>query len=165
MYKNIDAARTLGVSNAIISKRVKRKGLKREVFEQLMRGKFTPTRPNDFFITRIAEINRDLNKKEGVNIRNPYLEAISDLNNIIRENRNISLSDGEVRFFENAQPVEIAPTITSQQSNINPIVNSPISGASANPAVLGSSGTNQNLTKDFRQLSSLEKDQILFNKA
>jgi len=165
MYKNIDAARTLGVSNAIISKRVKRKGLKREVFEQLMRGKFTPTRPNDFFITRIAEINRDLNKKEGVNIRNPYLEAISDLNNIIRENRNISLSDGEVRFFEDAQPVEIAPTITSQQSNINPIVNSPISGASANPAVLGSSGTNQNLTKDFRQLSSLEKDQILFNKA
>ena len=61
--------------------------------------------------------------------------------------------------------MEIAPTITSQQSNINPIVNSPISGASANPAVLGSSGTNQNLTKDFRQLSSLEKDQILFNKA
>jgi len=143
MYKNIDAARTLGVSNAKITNKVKRKGLKKEVFEDLMRGKFTPSRPNDFFITRIAEINRDLNKKEGVNLRNPYLEAISDLNNIVKDNRNTSLSDGEVKFFEDAQPIETAP-ISSIQSNINPIINSQITDA---PPVLAASGTNQNLTR------------------
>ena len=165
MYKNIDAARTLGISNAAITKKVKRKGLKKEVFEELMRGKFTPSRPNNFFITRIAEINRDLNKKEGVNLRNPYLEALSDLNNIIRDNRNTSLSDGEVKFFEDIQPIETAPATTSQQSNVNPIVNSPISGAGVNPVVLGPSGTNTALTKPFNQLSSIEKEQILFNRA
>ena len=143
MYKNIDAARTLGISNATITKKVKRKGLKKEVFEELMRGKFTPSRPNNFFITRIAEINRDLNKKEGVNLRNPYLEALSDLNNIIRDNRNTSLSDGEVKFFEDAQPVETTP-ISALQSNTNPIVNSQITDA---PPVLAASGQNQNLTK------------------
>ena len=100
MYKNIKAARTLGVSNYILEKKIKRKGLKKDVFNQLMRGIFSPTRPSEFFITRTSEINRDLNKKEGVNIRNPYFEAISDINRIISENRNVSLSDGEVKFYE-----------------------------------------------------------------
>ena len=161
MYKNIEAARTLGISNAKIANKVKRKGLKKEVFEQLMRGKYTPTRPNDFFITRIAEINRDLNKKEDINLRNPYLEAISDLNDIIRDNRNVSLSDGEIKFFEDIEPVEVAP-ISALQSNTNPIVNSQITGTTP---VLAASGTNQALSKPYNQLSSIEKEQILFNRA
>jgi hypothetical protein len=161
MYKNIEAARTLGVSNAKITNKVKRKGLKKEVFEQLMRGKYTPTRPNDFFITRIAEINRDLNKKEDINLRNPYLEAISDLNNIIRDNRNVSLSDGEIKFFEDIEPVEVAP-ISALQSNTNPVVRSNIEPSNVQ---LAASGMNQALTKPFNQLSSIEKEQILFNRA
>ena len=126
-----------------------------------MRGKYTPTRPNDFFITRIAEINRDLNKKEDINLRNPYLEAISDLNDIIRDNRNVSLSDGEIKFFEDIEPVEVAP-ISALQSNTNPIVNSQITGTTP---VLAASGTNQALSKPYNQLSSIEKEQILFNRA
>jgi len=100
MYKNVDAARTLGVSNPILEKKIKRRGLKEDVFNELMRGIFTPTRPSEFFIRRLSEINRDLNQKEGVNIRNPYFDAISDINKIVSENRNISLSDGEVKFYE-----------------------------------------------------------------
>jgi len=161
MYKNIDAARKLGLSNAKIANKVKRKGLKKEVFEDLMRGKYTPSRPNDFFIKRIAEINRDLNKKEGVNLRNPYLEAMSDLNNIIRDNRNVSLSDGEIKFFEDVEPVEVTP-ISALQSNTNPVVNSKIEPSSPQ---LAASGMNQALTKPFDQLSSIEKEQILFNRA
>ena len=65
------------------------------------------------------------------------------LNNIVKDNRNTSLSDGEVKFFEDAQPIETAP-ISSIQSNINPVINSQITNA---PPVLAASGTNQNLTR------------------
>ena len=125
MYKNIDAARTLGISNAKITNKVKRKGLKKEVFEQLMRGKYTPSRPNDFFIKRIAEINRDLNKKEGINLRNPYLEAMSDINKLIRDNRNTSLSDGEVKFYEEPKTpiIQETPQIFQKPLPATPLVN------------------------------------------
>ena len=125
MYKNIDAARTLGISNAKITNKVKRKGLKKEVFEQLMRGKYTPSRPNDFFIKRIAEINRDLNKKEGINLRNPYLEAMSDINKLIRDNRNTSLSDGEIKFYEEPKTpiIQETPQIFQKPLPATPFVN------------------------------------------
>ena len=35
MYKNINAAKTLGVSNATLVKKVKRRGVKKDVFNQL----------------------------------------------------------------------------------------------------------------------------------
>ena len=52
-----------------------------------MRGIFSPTRPSEFFITRTSEINRDLNKKEGVSIDNPYFLARPTIRNIINKNR------------------------------------------------------------------------------
>jgi len=155
MYKNIDAARKLGLSNAKIANKVKRKGLKKEVFEDLMRGKFTPSRPNDFFITRIAEINRDLNKKEGVNLRNPYLEAISDLNNIVKDNRNTSLSDGEVRFFEDIQlpVVDQEPRITTPN----------LSASSVSPNIISAQGQNvsSTLPANFASLPTAERSKII----
>jgi len=105
MYKNIDAARTLGVSNIVIERKVKRKGLRKDIFEDLMRGKYTPNKPSEFFVNRISEINNDLNTKEGVSVPNPYFQAFSGINKIISENRNIDLIDGEVNFFEEEKPV------------------------------------------------------------
>ena len=46
-------------------------------------------------------------------------------------------------------------------SNTNPIVNSQITGTTP---VLAASGQNQALTKPFSQLSSIEKEQLLFNR-
>ena len=121
MYKNIDAARTLGVSNSVINRKVKRRGVRKDVFDQLMRGKFTPTRPSDFFIKRLAEINRDLNKKEGVQIRNPYLEALPELNKIVLDNRNTSLLDDEIKFYEDLEP----PVIQQESRITTPNLNVP----------------------------------------
>ena len=165
MAKDIEAMRKLGMPDYKIRKELdKRRGLSKKIISDLMLGVYTPKRPSDFFITRTGEINRDLNRKEGVSIPNPYIKALPSLNGIINKNRRIDLIDGDLSMsdlmFEKSKPQTI-----DQQSNTNSVIKSIISGASANPAVLGSSGTNQNLTKDFRQLSSLEKDQILFNKA
>jgi hypothetical protein len=155
MYKNIDAARTLGVSNAVLNRKIKRKGIKKEVFDQLMRGKFTPTRPSDFFINRLGEITRDLNKLEGIQVRNPYFEAIKDINKIVSENRNTSLSDGEVKFFEDAeQPViEQGPRITTP----------PLNTSSVSPNIVNASGqnTSSTLPQNFANLPTAERAKII----
>ena len=151
MYKNIDAARTLGVSNSVINRKVKRRGVRKDVFDQLMRGKFTPTRPSNFFIKRLSEINRDLNQKEGVQVPNPYLEALPELNKILLDNRNTSLLDDEIKFYEDLEP----PVIQQESRITTPPVNTvPIS-----PQVV--TATNQNvglsLPSNFANLSTAEK--------
>jgi len=100
MYKNIDAARTLGVSNSKIRNRIKRKGLSAEVTSDLMLGVYTPKKPSDFFKKRIGEINRDLNQKEGVDTVNPYITSIPDINQIINNNRRLNLLEEAPAFFE-----------------------------------------------------------------
>ena len=155
MYKNIDAARTLGVSNGVITRKVKRKGLKKDVFNQLMRGQFTPTRPSDFFVTRMAEINRELNKLEGTRLRSPYLEAIQDINKLIRENRNVSLSDGQVSFYEDG----IKPPVIEQEPRITtPNLTSP---ASVNPAVVQSQNVSSTLPANFASLPTAQRAKII----
>ena len=47
-----------------------------------MLGVYTPKRPSEFFITRMGEINRDLNQKEGRSVPNPFYSALSSLNNL-----------------------------------------------------------------------------------
>ena len=106
MYKNIEAARTLGVSENIIRKKVKRKGLKKEVFKDLMNGVFTPVRPNAFVIKRTSEINRDLNEKEKVDLPNPYIESLPEIIDLINNNRRKSLLDEDIDFAEPPKPVE-----------------------------------------------------------
>ena len=155
MYKNIDAARTLGVSNGVITRKVKRKGLSKDVFNQLMMGKFTPTRPSDFFIGRMAEINRELNKLEGTNLRSPYLEAIQDINKLIRDNRNVSLYDGEVSFYGDIEPpvIEQEPRITTPN----------LSASSISPNIISAQGQNvsSTLPVNFASLPTAERSKII----
>ena len=108
-----------------------------------MLGVYTPKRPSDFFTTRMGEINRDLNKKEGTSIPNPYIQALPTLNGIINKNRRIDLIDGDLSMsdlmFERTSPQTLSP-----MSNTNSVINSQIT--SAEP-VLAASGQNQALTK------------------
>ena len=106
MYQNIEAARELGVPENVLRKKIKRKGLSKGVLDGLFRGVYTPKRPSDFFITRLNEITRDLNEKEGVDLPNPYFEALSTLNDIINKNRNLNLLTDELKIFE--QPIDMA---------------------------------------------------------
>jgi hypothetical protein len=77
-----------------------RKGLSKDVVSDLMLGVYTPKRPSEFFITRMGEINRDLNQKEGRNVPNPFYLALSSLNNIMNKNRRIDLLDGSLSMAD-----------------------------------------------------------------
>ena len=144
MAKDIEAMRKLGMPDFKIRKELdKRRGLSKTIISDLMLGVYTPKRPSDFFITRTGEINRDLNKKEGVSVPNPYIEALPTLNGIINKNRRIDLIDGDLSMsdlmFERTSPQTL-----SSMSNTNSVINSQITEA---PPVLAASGTNQNLTR------------------
>jgi len=116
-----------------------------------MRGKFTPTRPSDFFIKRLGEITRDLNKLEGTQVRNPYFEAIKDINKIVADNRNTSLSDGEVKFFEdvNLPVIQQEPRITTP----------PLNTVNINPNIINTQTQNASLSlpANFASLSTADK--------
>ena len=100
MYKNVDAARKLGVPEYEIRKKVKRKGLSRGVFNDLMLGVYTPKTPSDFFVKKLSEINRDLNEKEGLDLPNPYFTAFPELLKIINQNRRLDLLTDELKIKE-----------------------------------------------------------------
>ena len=119
-----------------------------------MQGKFTPTRPSDFFIKRLAEINRDLNKLEGTQVRSPYFEALPEINKIILDNRNLSLKDDNVKFFESVEPV--AQQETSVQ--IPPVVTAPI-----NPNVVNqtSNQIGSTLPPNFDSLPVAQRAKII----
>ena len=161
MAKDINAMKKLGMPDYKIRKELeKRKGLSKTIISDLMLGVYTPKRPSDFFTTRMGEINRDLNKKEGTSIPNPYIQALPTLNGIINKNRRIDLIDGDLSMsdlmFESSTPQTLSP-----MSNTNSVINSQITGTTP---VLAASGQNQVLTKPFSQLSSIEKEQLLFNR-
>ena len=211
MYQNITAARELGVPEYVIRKRIKRKGINKEIFNELTRGVYTPKRPNKFFIDRIGEITRDLNSKEATDIPNPYFEALPTINDIIANNRNTNVLTNQLNFnlvesfseggrvgMQQGGPIteedvviqiwlaepeavkrihkydynnyyqsgEWVSKIRNEeiptQSNTNPVVRSNIEPSNVQ---LAASGMNQALTKPFNQLSSIEKEQILFNRA
>jgi hypothetical protein len=149
MYKNIEAARTLGVSENTIRTKVKRKGLKKEVFKDLMNGVFTPIRPNAFVIKRTSQINRDLNEKEKVDIPNPYIETLPQINELINNNRRKSLLDENIDFIETPESTEaiinepVMPQASLTTAPINPsLINtkpadiSPQSGLTENEEAL-----------------------------
>ena len=119
MAKDIDAMRDLGMPDFKIRKELKkRKGISKQVVSDLMLGVYTPKRPSDFFIERTGEINRDLNRREGNNVPNPYIKALPTLNRIINRNRrkdllgeNLNMSDF---VFSNVQQ----PRITTPNLNV-----------------------------------------------
>ena len=86
MYKDIEAARALGMSNNQIKAKVRRRGVSQKVFKDLMRGQYNPRRVSDFFINRITQINNNLNAETGEDVPNPYIEARPFLNEIRRQN-------------------------------------------------------------------------------
>ena len=139
-----------------------RKGLGKEVVNSVLFGEYTPKRPSDFFVTRMNEINNDLNEKEGVNIDNPYYKALPSINNIIDKNFKINLLDDDISFSQLGFELPKSPSIISKVFNNDGAVRSNIEPSSPQ---LAASGMNQALTKPFDQLSSIEKEQILFNRA
>ena len=127
MYQNIEAARTLGVSESVIRKKVRRKGLKKKVLKELYQGVFTPERPGDFTIRTIGKNNRELNEKEGTDIPNPFYEAIPSITSFINSNRRISLEENSLNLIDFEQPImQQEPRITTPNLNVPPgtIVNS-----------------------------------------
>ena len=162
MYSNIQAAKTLGVPEYKIRQKVKRRGINKKTLSELYSGVFTPERPGDFTIKQIGKNNRDLNEKEGVDIPNPFYEVIPSITDFINSNRRISLEGDNLNLMDFEQESEIGITpISALQSNTNSVVRTNIT--SAEP-VLAASGQNQALTKPFSQLSSIEKEQLLFNR-
>ena len=98
MYKNIEAARTLGVSENIIRDKIKRKGLSKNVFNQLMQGKFTPSRPNKFFIERNEKVSNKLGKvKLSVTPTKRYFKNIESCCFFTNKSSNKALINVKVR--------------------------------------------------------------------
>jgi hypothetical protein len=99
MYKNVEAARSLGMDDGKIRRELeKRKGLPRDVIRQIMSGNYSPKAPSEFFVKRIREITNDLNEKEGRDIENPYFIASEFISDIRFDNSNIDLLDDELMF-------------------------------------------------------------------
>jgi hypothetical protein len=94
---------------------LKRKGIKKTIINDLLKGNYSPKEPSDFFEKRIREINRDLNEKEGIEIENPYIVARPFIRKIIVENRKINLLEDNP-VFPNFEIPE--PQITGQESRI-----------------------------------------------
>ena len=139
MYKDIEAAKALGMSNNQIKAKVKRKGVSEKVFKDLMRGQYNPKKPSDFFIDRITQINNNLNAETGEDIPNPYIEARPFLNEIRRQNIRVDLLTGELNIPDFDEPEEAidplgtitTPSLTSDASINTQVVQSQNTGSTA----------------------------------
>ena len=159
MYANIEAARDLGVPEYKIRKTITRRGIPKDVLNNLFQGVFTPDRPNKFFVTKMSQINRDLNQKEGVNLPNPYFKALPEVNELINGNRRISLSNGNLSFYRERD---------NQQQSLTPIepLKLPPSNASAagKTPVLNPVNINNQATTAIRgQQLFNDRDEITFS--
>ena len=104
-FKDISAARDLGVPDSVIEEELSsRPGLKKQVIKDLMDGVFTPQEPTKFFINRTAEINEELNRKEGRFVPNPYDQAEPTIFKIIEKNDGISLGDEDISLTDIGSP-------------------------------------------------------------
>ena len=151
MAKDVDAMRDLGVPDYKIRQKIKaRKGLNKSIVNDLMFGTYTPKRPGDFFVTRMSEINNDLNNKEGTNTPNPYFEALPSINEIINKNRRINLLEGDISFSQlSIQPSRPKPRPVS---NSNPVINSQITGTPISPNSFAQQANN-----NYNSLSTVDK--------
>ena len=134
MYLDIDAARKMGVSNRAIEEKLKlRKGLDKNDIESVMRGKYLPGEPNKFFIEKMQEINRNLNRKENVFLPNPYSLAKPTINSIASKNKGLNLKTDSMKVPfapmqtgvlepESTLPIGVNTTTTPVSTPI-PIIN------------------------------------------
>jgi len=98
MYLDIDAARKMGVSNRAIEEKLKaRKGLGKDDIESVMKGRYLPGEPNKFFIEKMQEITKDLNRKEDVSLPNPYNTARPVINSMASKNKRLNLKTDNLK--------------------------------------------------------------------
>ena len=157
MYQDIEAARNLGMSNSKIRKELKkRKGLKKDVTNDLLKGQYQVKEPSDFFINRIRKINNDLNAKEGVDLPNPYVIARPVLNKIRIENRKISLLEDSLKVPEFL--IKEDQAVFPQEIQTPPVVTAPI-----NPAITSQASpqTGSTLPPNFASLPTAERNRII----
>jgi len=152
MYANIEAARDLGVPEYKIRKTITRRGIPKDVLNNLFQGVFTPDRPNKFFVTKMSQINRDLNQKEGVNLPNPYFKALPEVNELINGNRRISLSNGNLSFYRERD---------NQQQSLTPI--EPLKLPPSNASAAGKTIDKLNPVNINNQATTAIRGQRLFN--
>ena len=101
MAKDVEAMRDLGMDDFKIRKELeKRRGLGKGVVNSLLAGVYTPKRPSQFFVTRMNEINNELNEKEGTYLPNPLYEALPYINQIIGKNNRLNLLDDDISFSD-----------------------------------------------------------------
>ena len=95
----------------------------------------------------------DLNDKEGLDIPNPYVEALPEIRTIISENRNINLNEENHSFYKYLEQFKPEPTQQSiQPLRLNP---NPTNITQSQPAALN---TNQNNNVNIAtQLTSTEE--------
>ncbi len=160
MYKDIEAARALGMSDGKIRKELqKRKGLPKDAIREVMAGIYRPKRPSEFFENRMRQINNELNEKEGVDIENPYIIARGFIGDIIRDNSGIDLLSDELMFqdFDIPSPPGIIDSIT-QSFNTQTV-----QGGSPNINVVGNTTQASGTMKPYTQMTVAEK--IEYDKA
>mgnify|MGYP003134895168 FL=1 len=151
-YKDINAARELGMSDASIERELKsRPGLKREIIRNLMDGVFTPQEPTDFFKRRVAEINEDLNRQEGVSIPNPYNKAETIIDRLINKNVRINLGDESKSLSDIDLPKQ---SLFDTKIQTPPVVTAPIDPTITNQT---SAQVGSTLPPNFASLSTAEK--------
>ena len=154
MAKDVDAMRELGMPDYKIKKELKkRKGLSSKVISDVMLGVYTPKRPTNFFIQRTGEINRDLNRKEGNAVPNPYFKALPIINGIMNKNRRVDLLEGSLGMSD------LSYGTPKQESRITtPNLTSP---ASINTQVVQSQNTGSTLPANFASLPTAERSKII----
>ena len=153
-YKDINAARELGMSDAQIETELRsRPGLKREIIRNLMDGIFTPQEPTKFFKQRVTEINEELNRNEGRSLPNPYNQAERIIDRIISKNYKINLSDESKSLTDIDVP---QPSIFQQESRIT---TPPLNTANISPDIISKQAQNAGLSlpANFASLSTAEK--------
>ena len=158
MYQDIEAARTLGMTNSKIRGELqKRKGIKKTVINDLLRGVYTPKQPSNFFQDRMRKINNDLNEKEGIETENPYMIASPFIRQIISENRSINLLEDNPVFpnFEIPQP-----QATQQESRI---ITPPLNTSPVSPNIVNAQGKNvsSTLPANFASLPTADRAKII----
>jgi len=129
MYKNIQAMETLGMKKFKIRNEIEsRKGIKREIIDEVLQGVYTPQYPSTFFIEKMGEINRELNRTEGVKLPNPYFKALPFISKVIRKNRRLSLKD-ELFSMPDLEMPDYRSTLDKKVSRLT----SSITGNTATP--------------------------------
>ena len=118
------------------------------IINNLLRGQYTPHEPSKFFIDRMAEINRELNAVEGVNIANPYYQAVPYIREIIQANRRLKLLVDEMNLPEQNVPTPAGPVQEKAEDFFNLSVGGGGGGITPDPNIVAASAFNRGTGTD-----------------